>query len=84
MVPVLLLVGIVRVHFLYLNPKICKYQIFSTDKPIGASPGRDYVLTRMVHQIILYSTRYGMIHKKGGECSAGYGLKEKERSMKVF
>jgi hypothetical protein len=23
-VPVLLLVGIVRVHFLYLNPKICK------------------------------------------------------------
>ncbi len=31
MVPVLLMVGIVRVHFLYLNPKICKYQIFSTD-----------------------------------------------------
>ncbi len=31
MVPVLLLVGIVRVHYLYLNPKICKYQIFSTD-----------------------------------------------------
>jgi hypothetical protein len=30
-VPVLLLVGIVRVHFLYLNPKICKYQIFITD-----------------------------------------------------
>jgi hypothetical protein len=30
-VPVLLLVGIVRVHFLYLNPKICKYYIFSTD-----------------------------------------------------
>jgi hypothetical protein len=30
-VPVLLLVGIVRVHFLYLNLKICKYQIFSTD-----------------------------------------------------
>ncbi len=30
-VPVLLLVGIVRVHYLYLNPKICKYQIFSTD-----------------------------------------------------
>ncbi len=28
---VLLLLGIVRVHFLYLNPKICKYQIFSTD-----------------------------------------------------
>jgi hypothetical protein len=26
-VPVLLLVGIVRVHYLYLNPKICKYQI---------------------------------------------------------
>ena len=31
MVPVLLLVGIVRVHFLYLNPKIYKYQIFSSD-----------------------------------------------------
>jgi hypothetical protein len=26
-VPVLQMVGIVRVHFLYLNPKICKYQI---------------------------------------------------------
>jgi hypothetical protein len=31
MVPVLLLVGIVRVHHLYLNPKKCKYQIFSND-----------------------------------------------------
>jgi hypothetical protein len=31
MVPVLLLVGIVRVHFLYLNPQICKHQVFSTD-----------------------------------------------------
>jgi hypothetical protein len=30
-VPVLLLVGIFRVHFLYLNSKICKYQIFDTD-----------------------------------------------------
>jgi hypothetical protein len=30
-VPVLLLVGIYRVHYLYRNPKICKYQIFSTD-----------------------------------------------------
>jgi hypothetical protein len=30
-VQVLLLVGIVRVHYLYLNPKICKYQIFITD-----------------------------------------------------
>ncbi len=28
---VLLLVRIVRLHFLYLNPKICKYQIYSTD-----------------------------------------------------
>ncbi len=28
---------------------------FFLDKPIGASPGRDYVLTRMVLQIILYS-----------------------------
>jgi hypothetical protein len=30
-VAVLLLVGIVRVLYLHLNPKICKYQIFSTD-----------------------------------------------------
>ncbi len=30
-VPVLLLVGIIRVHYLYLNPKICKDKIFSTD-----------------------------------------------------
>jgi hypothetical protein len=30
-VPVLLLVGIVRVHYLYLNSKICKSQFFSTD-----------------------------------------------------
>jgi hypothetical protein len=30
-VPVLLLVGIVRVHYLYLSPQICKYQIFSAD-----------------------------------------------------
>jgi hypothetical protein len=28
----------------------------SLNKPIGALPGRDYVLTRMVLQIILYST----------------------------
>ncbi len=27
----LLLVGIFRVNYLYLNPKICKYQIISTD-----------------------------------------------------
>jgi hypothetical protein len=31
MVPVLLMVGFVRVHYLYLNLKICKYQIYSTD-----------------------------------------------------
>ncbi len=30
-VPILLLVGIIRVYFLYLTPKICKYQIFSTN-----------------------------------------------------
>jgi hypothetical protein len=29
--PVLQLVGFVRVHFLYLNPNICKCQIFSAD-----------------------------------------------------
>ncbi len=28
---VLLLVGFVRVRYLYLNPQICKYKIFSTD-----------------------------------------------------
>ncbi len=31
MVPVLLLVGIGRVHYLYLNLQIFKYQVFSTD-----------------------------------------------------
>jgi hypothetical protein len=38
---VVLLVGIVRVHYLYLNPKICKYQFFSTDiltKSVPTSP----------------------------------------------
>ncbi len=30
-VPVLLLVGIVKVHYLDLNPQICKYQIFSIE-----------------------------------------------------
>jgi hypothetical protein len=30
-VPVLLLVGFVRVHYLYLNLQVCKYQVFSTD-----------------------------------------------------
>ncbi len=31
MVLLLLLARIVRVHYLYLNPQICEYQIFSTD-----------------------------------------------------
>jgi hypothetical protein len=35
-VPVLLMVGIVRVHYLYLDPKICKYQFFSTDILYGS------------------------------------------------
>jgi hypothetical protein len=35
MVLVLLLVGIVRVHYLYLNLQICKYQIFSTSSYIA-------------------------------------------------
>jgi hypothetical protein len=35
--------------------------IFHKNKLIGASPGRDYVLTS------------GMIHQKGGGRSAGYG-----------
>ncbi len=42
---VLLLVGIVRVHFLYLNPKICKYQIFSTDI-LYSSCGKRYAYQR--------------------------------------
>jgi hypothetical protein len=50
-------------------------------KPIGASPRRDYVVTRMVLVRILFSTYSIMVgndtSKKGGERSAGYGLKEK-------
>ena len=51
------------------------------NKQIGASPGRDYVLTRMVLQIIVYSTQYGMVHQKRRERSTGCRLKQKERSV---
>ncbi len=37
MVQVLLLVGIVRVHVLYLNPKICKYEFFCTSQKLHIS-----------------------------------------------
>jgi len=51
----------------------CDYCTFLlVNKPIGALPGRDYDST-------LYSMEWHI--KKGGERSAGYGLKEKERSM---
>ncbi len=35
------------------------------------------------NNLVLYMVR-NLKHKKGGERSAGYGLKEKERSMEVF
>jgi hypothetical protein len=52
-------------------------------KPIGASPGRDYVLTRMVLQIILYSIWYGMIHQKRGGMLRGLRIK-REREEYVI
>ena len=33
---------------------------FSHNKPIGASPGHEYVLTRMVLQIIQYDTLHSV------------------------
>ncbi len=42
---------------------------FLRNKPIGASPGHDYVLTRMVLQIIQYDTLHSVLNdisKKGG------------------
>ena len=50
------------------------------NKPIGASPGRDYVLTRKVLQIILYSTWYRMIHQKRGGTLRGLRIK-REREV---
>ena len=39
---------------------------YSIDKPIGALPGRDYVLMRMViNNLVLYTVRNGT-SKKGG------------------
>jgi len=53
---------------------------FSTDKPIGASPGRDYedgISTKNLVLNILWC-RAGNYHiEKGGERSAGYGLIER-------
>ncbi len=58
---------------------------FFMNKPIGASPDCDYVLTRMVLQIILYSTRYGMIHQKRGGTLRGLWIKrEREEYVDIL
>jgi hypothetical protein len=48
-----------------------------SDKPIGASPRRDYVLTRMILLRIEFSTLlwYGMIHRKRGGTLRGLRMK---------
>ncbi len=62
-----------------------KDTFFTTNKPIGALPGPDYVLTRMVLQIILYSTRYGMIHQKRGGTLRGLRIKrEREEYVGIL
>ena len=46
------------------------FKAFVGNKPIGASPGRDYVLTRMVLQIIQYDILHSVRNdksKKGGD-----------------
>ena len=60
-------------------------ELFVKYKPIGASPGCDYVLTRMVLQIILYSTRYGMIHQKREGMLRGLQIKrEREEYVGIL
>ncbi len=60
-------------------------KIFTQYKPIGASPGRDYVLTRMVIQIIQYSTQYRMIHQKRGGTLHGLRIKrEREEYVDIL
>ena len=54
------------------------------NKPIGASPGRDYVLMRMVLQIIYYSTQYGMVHQKRGRTLRGLQIKTEREECKFF
>ena len=64
---------------------VVKRSSLSTDKPIGASPGRDYVLTRMVLQIIQYNTLHsvGNDRSKRGGTLRGLRIKKKERSTYV-
>ena len=53
--------------------------VFTQDKPIGASPGRDYedgISTKNLVLNILWC-RVGNYIEKGGERSAGYGLIER-------
>ena len=58
-------------------------ELFFVDKPIGASPSRDYVVKRMV--LVQIQIEYNLVLtlswcrdiKKGGERSAGYGLNER-------
>jgi hypothetical protein len=60
-------------------------KFYSIHKPIGASPGRDYVLMRMVIQIIQYSTRYGMIHqKRGGTLCRLWIKREREEHVGIL
>jgi len=58
-------------------------ECFLTNKPIGASPSRDFVVKRMV--LVQIQIEYNLVLtlswcrdiKKGGERSAGYGLNER-------
>ena len=55
------------------------FEFLSLNKPIGASPRRDYVLTRMVllykyNLVLYYGTEWYI--EKGGERPSGYGWKE--------
>jgi len=57
------------------------FKSFLVYKPIGASPGRDYVLKWMVldtNNLVLFSTQYGMVHQKRGGTLHGLRVK-KER-----
>ena len=59
---------------------------FSNNKPIGASPHRDYELTRMVLGILVgtYSTWFGLVHQKRGGTLRGLRIKRVCRSWYYF
>ncbi len=62
----------------YLAKKIVRLSFLFKNKPIGASPGRDYedgISTKNLVLNILWC-RAGNYIEKGGERSAGYGLIE--------